>query len=102
MSNHKIVGGDLPSRPGPPLPPPVAPKLPEITEIQRLRYSPGDRLIVRTTLDVLTAPQSAEIQRRIRAYLEVPDDVPVVVLPAGWDLTVAEPLARRNDAARGE
>jgi hypothetical protein len=72
----------------------VAPKLPGITEIQRLHYSPGDRLIVHTDIDQLSAPQSHEIQQRIRAYLEVPADVPVVVLPRGWRLSVAEPMAR--------
>jgi hypothetical protein len=64
--------------------------LPEITQVQRFRYSPGDRFIVRVDheVDMQTA---AEITSEFRRALQLPDDTPVVVVPKGFDLEIITP-----------
>lgn len=65
-------------------------QLPEITEVQRLRLEPGDKLVVRADMSHLKMTQyDAEmIQRQVRAVLHLPDDFPVLVLPAGMSVEV--------------
>jgi hypothetical protein len=64
-------------------------ELPEITEVQRLTLRPGDRIIVRTPerLDMATAER---VHHRVLAVLQLPDDFPLLVLPEGMTLEVAE------------
>ncbi len=66
--------------------------LPEITEVQRLALKPGDSLIVRVPvqLDMATADY---VTHKVRAVLRLPDDFPVLVLPDGMSLEVADGLA---------
>jgi hypothetical protein len=63
----------------------------EITDVQRVTLKPGDRLIVRvpTKLDAATASRLLEV---IRARLDIPDDVRVVILDGGMSVEVAEGL----------
>lgn len=67
-------------------------ELPEVTEVQRFRYQPGDRFIVKVPWDV--GPREAEeIRQRFRAVAQLPDDTPVVILPGDWELMIAAPPA---------
>jgi len=61
----------------------------EITDVQRLTVKPGDRLIVRVPakLDAATAARLLEV---VRARLDLPDDVLVVILDGGMSVEVAE------------
>jgi hypothetical protein len=63
----------------------------EITEVQRLTLKPGDRLVVRTD-EKLTTEQHYQVRAVIRAHLEIPDDVPLVILPRGMSVEVVEGL----------
>jgi hypothetical protein len=64
-------------------------KLP-VTEVQRLRLDPGDKLVVHTNVSHLKLSEYDVdlVQRRVRELLQLPDDVPVLVLPAGMDVEV--------------
>ncbi len=66
--------------------------LPEITEVQRLALKPGDRIIVRSPerLDPATVDY---VKRKALAVLQLPDDFPLLVLPDGMSLEVADGLA---------
>ncbi len=72
------------------------PALPEISEVQRLTLKPGDRIIVRTPqrLDMNTADY---VERSVRARLQLPDDVPVLLLPDGMSLDVVNAALPRID-----
>lgn len=60
----------------------------EITDVQRLSLQPGDRLIVKIQRRI--RPQDAEfIKSRVRAVLELPDDVPILILDEGMTVSVA-------------
>ncbi len=63
-------------------------KLPEITEIKRLDIRPGDRLVLRTSDHVITPEQAAELRKRVATALLLPEDIPVVVIGAEWDVEV--------------
>jgi hypothetical protein len=64
-------------------------KLP-VTEVRRFRYRPGDRFIVRVDFEV-DQQTAREIVREFRSGLQLPDDVPVVVVPRGFDLEIVAP-----------
>jgi hypothetical protein len=56
--------------------------LPEITSVQKLTIKPGDRLVV-TAAGNLT-PEGAELVReRVRAALDLDQDVKILVLGSG-------------------
>jgi len=61
----------------------------EITDVQRLTVKSGDRLIVRVPvkLDAATAARMLEV---VRARLDLPDDVLVVILDGGMSVEVVE------------
>jgi hypothetical protein len=63
----------------------------EITDVGRLTLKPGDRLVVRTgeKLDAATAARLYEV---IRGRLDLPGDVPVVILDSGMSVEVVEGL----------
>jgi hypothetical protein len=61
--------------------------LPEITDVRRLAIRPGDRLVI-TSPEWLSRQDIAETSARVRAALQLPDDVPVVVLGSGMTLEV--------------
>jgi hypothetical protein len=63
--------------------------LPEIAEVQRLTVNPGDRLIVRAPAK-LDAATAAHLIERLRAGLDLPDDVRVVILDGGMSVEVVE------------
>ena len=63
--------------------------LPEITEVQRLTLKPGDRLVVHTD-EKLTVEQFYRLREIVRANLEIPDDVPLIILSRGMSLEVVE------------
>jgi hypothetical protein len=62
-------------------------ELPEVTEIQRWKIEPGDRLILRTDRRVDQA-QAEMIRERVRYWLALPADVPVVILDGEWTAEV--------------
>lgn len=66
------------------------PGLPGVTEIQRFRYSPGDRFVLRVDHEV-DQQQAYEIVTGFRRALQLPGDVPVVVVPQGFDLEIVAP-----------
>ena len=63
-------------------------ELPQVTEVQRLRLEPGDKLVIRADVDRMSHEDADMLQCRVRAALRVPDDFPVMVLPAGWSAEV--------------
>jgi hypothetical protein len=65
--------------------------LPEITAVERLTLKPGDRLILRTD-EKLTAEQFYQLREIVRANLDIPDDVPLLILPRGMSVEVVEGL----------
>jgi hypothetical protein len=75
-------------------------ELPEVTEVQRLRLEPGDRLVVRADRE-LTQHQTETIPSRVRAALHLPDDFPVMVIPAGFSVEVVTPSAESGEKLRG-
>ncbi len=64
--------------------------LPEITEVQRFRYAPGDRFVVKVP-GTVSQQMAHDIVRQLRYVLDLPDGTPVVVLADGWGLTIAGP-----------
>lgn len=62
----------------------------EIGDVQRLVLKPGDRIIVRIPFR-LDRAASADVEHQVRARLDLPDEVPVLVLPEGMSLEVVEP-----------
>jgi hypothetical protein len=63
----------------------------EITDVQRLTLKPGDRLVVRVP-DRLDAATADHLHERIRAQLDIPDDVRVTILDRGMSMEVVEGL----------
>ncbi len=64
--------------------------LPEITEVQRFRYLPGDRFVVKVP-GTVSQQMASEIVRQLRYALDLPDGTPVVILADGWGLTITGP-----------
>jgi hypothetical protein len=62
----------------------------EISDVQRLVLKPGDRIIVRMPGRIDRAG-AEDVERQVRARLELPGEVPVLVLPEGMSLEVVEP-----------
>jgi hypothetical protein len=64
---------------------------PDITEVQRLRLEPGDRLVVTTNRSDLSQHEATVTEIRVRELLALPDDVPVLVLPRGYEVGALKP-----------
>ena len=65
--------------------------LPEITAVERLTLKPGDRLVLRTD-EKLSAKQFYQLREAVRANLDIPDDVPLLILSRGMSVEVVEGL----------
>jgi hypothetical protein len=66
--------------------------LPEITEVQRFRYAPGYKFVVKVPSDtMLTHEIAREIVVRFVAAADLPAGTPVVVLADDWELTIIAP-----------
>lgn len=66
--------------------------LPEITEVQRFRYAPGDRFILKASAGTrIDMADAGAIARRFRAAAGLPDGAPVVILTDDWEVTIAGP-----------
>lgn len=63
--------------------------LPHVTEVQRLTLGPEDRLVVLTDIEDLRMDMVHEISRAVQQVLDT--DVPVLVFPARWKLSVMMP-----------
>jgi hypothetical protein len=61
--------------------------LPEIAEVQRYRYEPGDRFIIKTEWDI-SMQQAAELKDRLRAALRLDSSVPIAVLSNGTEVEI--------------
>ena len=59
-----------------------------ITEVQRLTVGDGDSLVVRTNREYLDEAEAREIRERIRAYLQMPEHAPILVVPRDWEFTI--------------
>ena len=62
--------------------------LPEVSEIRRWSIQPGDRLIVRCEGHV-TPAQAETLRVRMRVFLQLPDDFPLVIVDGGVTVEVA-------------
>ena len=62
----------------------------EITEVERLALQPGDRLIVHVE-QLVSAEHASHIEQIIRARLQLPADVPVLVTGPGISVAVVTP-----------
>jgi len=63
----------------------------EITDVQRLTLKPGDRIVVRVPEKIDDA-MGARLYEAIRARLDIPGDVPLVILDGGMSMEVVEGL----------
>jgi hypothetical protein len=63
----------------------------EITDVQRLTLKPGDRIVVRVP-EKLDAATADHLYQRIRARLDIPGDVPLVILDGDMSVEVVEGL----------
>ena len=73
--------------------------MPEITEVQKFKYEPGDRFVLRFKGGFVTAEQAAEIAGKFRAGMQLPADAPVVVLDDSWDLTITNDTVKVTPGA---
>ncbi len=65
--------------------------IPEPTEVQRYAYKPGDRIIAYFPAEVLINAEVAwEISRQLHEAMELPPEVPVVVMPDDARIEVIE------------
>jgi hypothetical protein len=71
----------------PPMEMPPAAALPEVTVISVWQVQPGDRLVVKIR-GTVADPVAANVKARIRARLNLPTDLPIMVLGDGEDLQV--------------
>ena len=62
--------------------------LPEVTEIRRWSIQPGDRLIIQCEQRI-TPQQAQTIRDRVRMFLQLPDDFPLVIVDGGVTVEVA-------------
>jgi hypothetical protein len=62
--------------------------LPEVSEIRRWNIQPGDRLIIHCEQRI-TSAQGEAIRDRVRVFLQLPDDFPLVVIDGGLTVEVA-------------
>lgn len=76
--------------------PPLA--LPEILDARRIALQPGDRLIL-SVAELITAEQADRLAQHIRHWAG--SDIPVMVLPPGFEFDVVSPAAEFT-AADGE
>jgi hypothetical protein len=61
----------------------------DITEVRRLTLKPGDVLVVRT--DEKLSPETlAALRKYLHSWLDLPDDVRVLILDGGASLEVVE------------
>lgn len=64
-------------------------ELPEISEIERWSVKDGDRLIVHYDGE-LSMEQADDVRKRVRAALQLPLRIPILVLDQYWDVEVQE------------
>lgn len=65
-------------------------ELPDITEVQRVAYKPGDRFILRVS-EPVGRDEATEITAQFRRLMDLPAGVPVIVVPAWIEVSVAAP-----------
>lgn len=71
--------------------------LPEITEVQKFRYQPGDRFILRLREGMVSQQEAEDVKRRFLAALQLPEDTPIAVLSGDWDLTITSPEPHEHE-----
>lgn len=62
--------------------------IPGIADIQRLRFEPGDSLVVRVDALTVSREDAEVIRQELQAVLKFPDDLPVLVHGRGSSLEV--------------
>ena len=62
----------------------------QVTDVQRFTLHPGDRLIARVNRDWLDQQEARIVRERIREQLELPVNVPILVVTRDWDFTVVD------------
>jgi hypothetical protein len=95
MNGHRMPYYGGPSGPG-------QTTLPEVTEIHRWRIQPGDRIVAYVDATDVTSAQAQIVAQRIRGYLKLAPDFPILVAGHNLELMVADTGPGRKDAARGE
>ena len=62
---------------------------PAVTEVERFMYKNGDRFIIHIDDDYTTFEQARQIVKEFHAKMNLPDDVPVIIVNKNWTVAIA-------------